>query len=143
MGLNRRLVPYLLLSALVLGTGLGAGLGLSEVPLTYTANQAPAVDVICFSSTHSPQEKIVTCSSPVTLAGAGHWPAAGFATSVEFHSTTKFPAGFNSCLSKALETIWPVGNSASSVPRWATRRAALNAVEPRLSRCVRPTGDRH
>jgi hypothetical protein len=34
---SRRLTPYLLLGALTLGAGLGAGLGLSEGPVTHDA----------------------------------------------------------------------------------------------------------
>ena len=43
---RRRFVPYVLLGVLTLGTGLAIGLGLSEGPVTHTADGATPPVVI-------------------------------------------------------------------------------------------------
>jgi len=47
MGMNRRLVPYVLLAILALGSGLGVGLGLTQGPNTYSQPSPMAVLKFC------------------------------------------------------------------------------------------------
>ena len=46
MNLRARLTPYVLLGVLLLGTGLGIGLGLSEAPVTQLARPVSAAHVV-------------------------------------------------------------------------------------------------
>jgi hypothetical protein len=49
MGMNRRLVPYVLLAILALGSGLGMGLGLTRGPNTYSQPSPMAALRSCMS----------------------------------------------------------------------------------------------
>jgi hypothetical protein len=107
--------------------------------LTYAQGTAGAatVAVVCVSSARSSYEKIVTCSSPVTPAGAGHWPAAGFATSLRFSSANGLPGGFDRCLSTALAPLWPTGNAAGSILAGQQNRSVVKSIHASLSKCER------
>ena len=54
-------MPYVLLGVLTLGSGLGAGLGLSEGPVTYDATQALT---LCIASVGQGSEQILCTSKP-------------------------------------------------------------------------------
>jgi hypothetical protein len=47
--MNRRLVPYVLLAILTLGSGLGIGLGLTQGPTTYSQPSAMAALKSCMA----------------------------------------------------------------------------------------------
>jgi hypothetical protein len=49
MGMNRRLVPYVLLAILALGSGLGVGLGLTQGPNTYSQPSSMVALKLCMA----------------------------------------------------------------------------------------------
>jgi hypothetical protein len=54
----RRLIPYVLLGILTLGTGLGVALGLTEGPVTSTASSGEVMTTPCFAA---PQGAGLSC----------------------------------------------------------------------------------
>ena len=91
-----RLTPYVLLGVLVLGTGLGAGLGLSEAPVSNAASRPPP-------RVTSPQlgaqfQRCVTFTTPTEVgvrcsAAPGQW---GMSVGVTFE--THVPRARAACL---------------------------------------------
>jgi hypothetical protein len=80
----RHVTPYLLLAALMLGTGLGIGLGLSEAPVTRSAEFELSKDALeTCTSFWTPTEAGVTC--PGTEGGS---LASGSSTrtTITFHT---------------------------------------------------------
>jgi hypothetical protein len=99
VALSRRLTPYLLLGTLTLGAGLGAGLSLSEGPVTYDASAAASPVVTlqegpCTISTGR-GETAVSCTS-------SHGAAFSSSVGVKF---THIPARTQACLIKFLRTV--------------------------------------
>jgi hypothetical protein len=104
------------LIVLTLGTGLGAGLGLSGGPVTYTAGQPTSAVVQCAVSNPTPKTTEVTCASPASdrVKELANGFSTGLAISVLFPRIVEFPAGFDACMTNAMEKIWPIGSSSSS-----------------------------
>jgi len=135
---SRRLTPYALLAVLTLGTGLGAGLGLSVGPVTYAAGQPVSGVVQCSVSTPTPKTTEVTCASPATdrVRELADGLTSGLAISVLFQRAIQVPAGFDACMTDAMEHVWPSGGSSVS-------RDPANAILRTISTCGGRAGAPH
>jgi hypothetical protein len=110
---RRRLIPYVLLGVITLGTGLAVGLGLSEGPLTYSASPAPS-HWTCKSS----ENQGVRTFNCVT---------AGERVSVWNYRVTG--KGVTACLTKSLKFVPPPRSSESAFEK---------AVQAAESKCGFP-----
>jgi hypothetical protein len=112
MSPRRRLIPYVLLGILTLGTGLAIGLGLSEGTLTYTATSA-ATWAPCASARSGAVTKM-TCGSVVSQVTPSSftYTREGFASF--FEAPWKMPKDFVSCMNSELIHVVPRSGRISS-----------------------------
>jgi hypothetical protein len=94
-----RLVPYLLLGTLTLGAALGAGLGLSQGPITHTGVGPNAPVVISCASSSDPKKTVVTCTSP----------GSNFSYALTFFKKPTPPTELDACLASGLAPYWSIG----------------------------------
>jgi hypothetical protein len=111
-----RIVPYVLLGTLTLGAALGAGLGLSQGPITHTGS-APVL-VLCVSRSDS-KRTVVTCTSP----------GVDFSFALTFFKKLTMPTELDACLSKSLAPYWP-----TSTVRYANGRIQVKNLSGSISK---------
>jgi hypothetical protein len=123
----RRPTPYLLLGVLLLATGLGVGLGLSEAPVAHAASGPAPVSAgpspgIC-TELSTDTGPAITCETAGTdgISGSIH---------LTFRPETKIPSGLAHCLANVRLT--------EAVPRGAAgfRRAIVALRARALSICA-------
>lgn len=105
MNPRRRLIPYVLLGILTLGTGLAVGLGLAEGALTYNA-AATSFWAPCTIQRTGTATK-VTCRSIVSnvTPSSFTWGSVGV---YHFYETPpKMPADFATCMTSVLVHLVP------------------------------------
>ena len=124
--------------ALTIGAGVGAGLGLSEASATAPVGHAPSGVVQCLVATPTPKTTEVTCATPASyrVKEMADGFSSGLAISVLFQRAIEVPAGFDACMTAAMERVWPSDESSvSNDPTTSILRA--------ISTCGGPAGTRH
>jgi hypothetical protein len=115
MNPHRRLIPYVLLGILTLGTGLAVGLGLSQGTVTYTATSATSATAWapCATARNGAEIK-VTCGSVVSQLTASSFTYGWHGFASFFEAPWKMPNDFVSCMTAELIHVVPRSGRISS-----------------------------
>ena len=117
---NRRLVPYVLVGILTLGTGLAIGFGLSKGPVTYTAS-AEVTGIPCSALPNGAAG--MTCSGNIVVWFGPHG--------------RKFSKGSINCVVDGVNGAKAAGHNESA--SLAAVEAAVNVLLPE---CEKDSGSR-